>query len=403
MKHKILNDKKLSISLILIGFSLLAGISQYIFPENDPNNELPNQSRRDASTRSVPEYSGTGVVRPNGDPRRPPTSYLVLGGDIMLSRNIGYLNKQQGYDRIFNQENYNPTSAFSNCKIENCLLVFNLESLFHPQDNDIPLGGFNFKANTQNIETLLQLRQNKQLLLSLSNNHIVNGGYEGITTTQQLLSEHHIRYVGAGTSKEQSRQIATIQQSNIKICFQSYSYEGKYNIKIWAGNISRNPIIKNDIRADLSLMKENNCDVKAIILHRGAEYRISPTNRQKTLAHECIENGADIIIGGHSHIPGEFEKYKGKYIFYSFGNFIFDQDRGKNARGWDFDYTYDHELAKKTTPTYISLLAGLQLQKFKSWVRITLDQIEMSRMTNGVHSPLDPQSYEEILQRIAKK
>jgi poly-gamma-glutamate capsule biosynthesis protein CapA/YwtB (metallophosphatase superfamily) len=113
-------------------------------------------------------------------------------------------------------------------------------------------------------------------------------------------------------------------------------------------------------------MKRLNCDVKALILHRGAEYKISPLPRQRTLAQELIDNGADVIIGGHSHIPGEFEKYKGKYIFYSLGNFIFDQGRGKTAKGAEFDYIYDYELSRKTTPTYISLLVGLQLQKFKS-------------------------------------
>jgi poly-gamma-glutamate synthesis protein (capsule biosynthesis protein) len=72
-------------------------------------------------------------------------------------------------------------------------------------------------------------------------------------------------------------------------------------------------------------MKKMNCDVKILSLHRGAEYRLSPNQRQKELAHSLIDNGADLILGGHSHIPGEYERYNGKYIFYSLGNFIFDQ------------------------------------------------------------------------------
>jgi hypothetical protein len=116
----------------------------------------------------------------------------------MLSRNIGYYNKKQGYGRIFGSGNYNPISAFTDCNTENCLLFFNLESLFHPKDNDIQMGGFSFRANVANIEVLQQLRQPspKQmmnglqgipLLLSLANNHMVNVGYEGMKQTQEVL------------------------------------------------------------------------------------------------------------------------------------------------------------------------------------------------------------------------
>lgn len=369
------------------------GLSQNILPDYQKQIPLPNHNKSKDQQELITKFSTPPLKNKN-------QMYIVIGGDIMLSRNIGYLNKQQGYNRIFKQENYNPTTAFSNCTIENCLLIFNLESLFHPRDNDIPLWWFDFKANIQNLETILQLRQDKKLLLTLSNNHVVNGGYEGITATQQLLSQEDIQYIGAGTSKEQSRKIIHTQQNNIKVCFWNYSYDGKYDIKIWADKISRNPLIRKDMKEDIEKMKQEHCDIKVMILHRGAEYKISPLPRQRTLAQELIDSGADLILWGHSHIPGEYEKYKGKYIFYSFWNFIFDQDRGKRAKGSEFDYIYDYNLWKKTTPTYISLLAWLKLQKFKSWVKIFLDQIEMSSMTNGVHNPLDRETYKEILQRI---
>jgi hypothetical protein len=76
----------------------------------------------------------------------------------MLSRNIGYYNKKSGYDRIFGSGTFNPISQFPTCTTKNCLLFFNLESLFHPKDNDIQMGGFTFRANEKSIETLLQLQ-----------------------------------------------------------------------------------------------------------------------------------------------------------------------------------------------------------------------------------------------------
>jgi poly-gamma-glutamate synthesis protein (capsule biosynthesis protein) len=43
------------------------------------------------------------------------------------------------------------------------------------------------------------------------------------------------------------------------------------------------------------------------------------------MSHELIDYGADVVIGSHPHVPQGFEMYNGKPIFYSLGNFIFDQ------------------------------------------------------------------------------
>lgn len=159
---------------------------------------------------------------------------------------------------------------------------------------------------------------------------------------------------------------------------------------------------EHGILADLEEMKALACDVKILSLHRGAEYRLHPNQRQKNLAHTLIEQGADLILGGHSHVPGEIEQYQGKYIFYSFGNFIFDQGRGKKATEAGFDYIFDYALHRKTVPTYISMLAGFKFVKFPSGVKILRDQLEMSTMTDGVHQPLDEQTKSAIVPLLSK-
>jgi poly-gamma-glutamate capsule biosynthesis protein CapA/YwtB (metallophosphatase superfamily) len=113
-------------------------------------------------------------------------------------------------------------------------------------------------------------------------------------------------------------------------------------------------------------MKARGCDAKILSLHRGAEYRFSPNQRQQNLARTLIDAGADLILGGHSHIPGVYETYQGKYIFYSLGNFIFDQGRGKTASGSAFDYLFDYTLQRKTVPTYLAMLVGLNIYKLPS-------------------------------------
>ena len=53
----------------------------------------------------------------------------------------------------------------------------------------------------------------------------------------------------------------------------------------------------------LQEMQEKGCELKILGLHRGAEYRFQPNKKQIELAHQLIDAGADVILGGHSHIP----------------------------------------------------------------------------------------------------
>jgi poly-gamma-glutamate synthesis protein (capsule biosynthesis protein) len=258
-------------------------------------------------------------------------SYIVAGGDVMLSRYIGTLWKREWYDRIFKEWNYNPLNEFENCKSDNCLLFLNLESLFCEPDNDVPKWGFDFRSNPKNIETLLQYRQDKMLLLALTNNHFSNWWYLWLTITKDLLDKHNIGYVWAWVTQEESREIFWWENNNIKFCLWAYSYDGK-SARIRGGLVYWNGINEEEIKSDLLKMKDMNCDVKIVSLHRWAEYRFSPNDWQKNLAHSLIDSWADLILWGHSHIPWEFEIYNGKYIFYSLGNFLFDQSRWKHER-----------------------------------------------------------------------
>ena len=327
-------------------------------------------------------------------------SYIVAWWDVMLSRNIGFFAKKQWYDRIFKEWNYNPLSEFKNCKSDNCLLFLNLESLFADPDHDIQMWGFDFRSNPKNIETLLQYRQDKPLLLALPNNHFANWWYQWLTMTKDLLDEHHIGYVWAGLTQEESREIFTWENNLIKFCLWAYSYDWKSaNIRWW--KVYRNGINEEEMKSDLEKMKNMNCDVKIISLHRWAEYRFSPNDKQRNLAHSLIDSWADLILWGHSHIPGEFELYNGKYIFYSLWNFIFDQWWWKRATWREFNYFYDTDLNRNTVPTYISMLIWLRFERnLMRWIDITLNQIEFSSTTDGLFSIVWEETRNNLLEKI---
>lgn len=325
------------------------------------------------------------------------TSTVILGWDIMLSRTIWSDNKKLWYWYSFSGMHYHPISAIPNCMQWNCLLIMNLESPFSKFDNDYKQRTFIFRANTGNITTLNTLRDNNTMVLSLANNHINNAGGEWVVTTRKLLDEYWYNYVGAGSSRDESRSILNVVHQNITRCISAYSYDGNWGI-YWGKPLYRNPLYLSWMIADLEEMKNNiTCDVKAMMVHWWREYKIHATQEQSLIARTLIDNWLDIVIWSHSHVPWTIEKYKGKYIFYSLGNALFDQDWWMESVQSSMDTIYDALLGKETVPTYIALFPELYVTKTTTWTSISLIDIHGSRIEKWVFFPLDEDTKQSIV------
>lgn len=325
---------------------------------------------------------------------------LIFGWDIMLSRGIWRRAKREWYDRTFANSGFNPLSQFSSYNSWSALLFFNLESPFAPVDNDKPKGGFLFRANSGNLQILKDIRSDNTLLLSLANNHTNNAWGLGIQLSKEILKSADIAHFWAWNSTGEAEKITKIQKNWLNLCFQAYSYDGWFYQKQKIP-LARNPLNSALIISHLAQMQKLNCDFKILSLHRWSEYHIKPNNQQKQLAHTLIDHGADLIIGNHSHIPWEREIYKNKPIFYSMGNFLFDQDRGKKSSGGKFDYIRDVDRKKLTVPTYIPLLAELILTKSSTWLHISIPHFKSAEISKGQYQPLNPQTLSGILQKIS--
>ena len=81
-----------------------------------------------------------------------------------------------------------------------------------------------------------------------------------------------------------------------------------------------------------ALREEDSTAVIVVSLHWGQEHTMEPTPMQRRVAHRLIDAGADALVCHHTHTLQTIERYCGKYIYYSLGNFIFDQDRDINRR-----------------------------------------------------------------------
>jgi len=79
-----------------------------------------------------------------------------------------------------------------------------------------------------------------------------------------------------------------------------------------------------EVKKELDYLKENGAEIKIVTFHWGNMDERVANYSQVSAAHYAIDNGADLVIGHHPHVLQGIEIYKGKYIAYSLGNFIFD-------------------------------------------------------------------------------
>ena len=171
-------------------------------------------------------------------------------------------------------------------------------------------------------------------VLTTANNHSLDKGYKGIEGTIKYLDDADIAHTGTFNSEEAQNTILVKYVKGIKIAFLSYTY-GTNGIPVPSGkDYCINLIDKDLIKKHLAFAKEQTPDLICVSMHWGEEYRTAPTAEQKELADFLFQNGADVILGNHSHVLEPMEKRKVTlndgtekdcFVIYSLGNFISGQ------------------------------------------------------------------------------
>lgn len=171
-------------------------------------------------------------------------------------------------------------------------------------------------------------------VLTTANNHSLDKSYRGIEGTIKYLDDADISHTGTFNSPESQNTILYRYVKGVKIAFLSYTY-GTNGIPVPSGkDYCINLIDKDLISKHLELAKEQKPDLICVSMHWGEEYRTTPTKEQEDLANFLFENGADVILGNHSHVLEPMEKrtitladgsQKDGFVIYSLGNFISGQ------------------------------------------------------------------------------
>ena len=241
---------------------------------------------------------------------------LVFTGDIMLDRGVEYQIQKQGEnDWRF------PFLKIADKLNAADLVIGNLESQISDKgENQGSI--YSFRADPQAIEGLKFAGFD---IVSLANNHSFDYGKEALKDSLSRLISTNISPIGAGNENQAyAPVIKTID--NTRIAFFAYA-EGPETWKATENNIGIALVsdkTRDRIKTDISLAKDLS-DLVIVSFHWGEEYAKEPSQFQKDLAKAVIDAGADLVIGSHAHVVQESEIYNGHHIFYSLGNFVFDQ------------------------------------------------------------------------------
>lgn len=170
-------------------------------------------------------------------------------------------------------------------------------------------------------------------VVSLANNHATDYGTKGVGETVDSLRAVGIDMVGLAKNNLVVKDV-----KGVKFAFLGFD-------DVTGGNRVVAQADEEKMQLAIKGAKEQ-ADVVVIMFHFGSEYRVGPSERQRTLGRLAIDSGADVVVGNHSHWIGSLEKYRGKLILYSCGNFVFDQEWSlKTREGLLVTYVfYDKEL-----------------------------------------------------------
>lgn len=252
---------------------------------------------------------------------------IVLVGDIMLGRSVMGVsldkdNPEYPFEKV-RDELGGADIVFANLEnpvIDNC-----------PQHDD----GYIFCASPEMLEGLKRANVN---VVSLANNHSLNYGKEGLEETVKYLEMSEIKATGLG-------ELVKVENKGISFGFLGFEY------------VSKAPKQED---YDLVESSSRKTDVLIVGIHWGVEYTPEPTNSQRVWAQKFIENGAGMVIGHHPHWVQISEEINSKPVYYSLGNFVFDQmwsEETKKGLAVRLIFEGDEIVKKEELPTYMSSFA----------------------------------------------
>ncbi len=273
---------------------------------------------------------------------------LLFAGDVMLSRTVGSrMEARKDWSFPFRLIADTMRSAdFRYCNLE-CPVSDRGGNLHHL---------YSFRSDPR---ALAGLKAAGFTVVSQANNHTYDWGPEALLDSLDRLRGAGILPVGAGQNIMAAHYPLLIKVGGLRLALLAYV---DIDPKSAAAGVDRPGVAWLDapeVLADIRFARPL-ADLVIVCPHWGVEYAAKPTRDQVELAHRMIDAGADMVVGSHPHVVQPLEKYHGRWIAYSLGNFVFDQQDPATRRGLILRVTVRDKHITEIVPLDIRINSGFQ-------------------------------------------
>ncbi len=272
------------------------------------------------------------------------TIHLGFAGDICLDDTCAvmrHMKEKGGFSKVISKK------LVQKMRDYDCMVINNE---FSVSKRGAPMEGkaYTFRSHPSNLKYLKYLGVD---VAGLANNHIYDYGEDAFLDTLKYLKEAGFQTVGAGKNKKEAKEPAYLMIKNQKIAIVAATRAEKYILTPEAGKNSPGVFRTYQDKEYVKEIKKaaKKADYVIAYVHWGTEYSTELEEVQKTQARDYINAGADVVVGAHTHCLQGMEWYKGVPIFYSLGNFWFNE-RTLYTTVLEIDITKEGRLSARMLP-----------------------------------------------------
>lgn len=259
------------------------------------------------------------------------------------------------------------------------------------------------------VSNAFLLKQINPAVVNIGTNHCMDGGENGIQLTKTKVAEFGACSIGAGVNEEEARKPCFLEIKGSTFGFLSYCKKGNFTASKRKAGAAL--LCDENLRTDIPEVSKS-CDYLIVSMHMGMEFSESVHPMYRELAHLAVDLGASCVIGHHPHVIQGIETYNGAPIFYSLGNFLFDNYAGAVTHKGQWEDRHRGILAKvlfTTSDISYEVVTTLHTSEPLS-VRLAQEgeietiMLEVSRRSKLVIDGVDESSAEqEAFRAIAKR
>ena len=250
------------------------------------------------------------------------TLHIAFTGDILLDRGVREQIAVTSADSLFSPS---VDSLLARCDV----VVGNLECPVTTLRRPV-YKRFIFRGEPAWLDVL---RRHGFTHLNLANNHSIDQGREGLLDTRRHILQAGMVPVGAGVTLREAAEPVLLSSRPRPVWLLVSQRLPLENFPLLPFKPSVSQESLDTLCRRISTLRSQSPGACILVsLHWGTEHTLEPTLTQRRQAHRIIDAGADAIIGHHTHTFQTVETYRGRPIYYSIGNFIFDLESDINTR-----------------------------------------------------------------------